>query len=326
MDFDRSDPIEGQNRGLTPAAPPPSTPVTAANRLDELFGRWIRFIDVSPASVETYTWATRQFLRWLHEHGIANPCREDILTYRRHLEDTKRPTTVQLYITAVRQFFSWLEAEDVCKNVALHVKAPKIERLHKRDYLTADQIKNVLGVIERQSEKGRRDYAMLLLMVTCGLRRIEVCRANIEDIRPGGDCARLYIQGKGESEKAKYVKIPPTTELAIREYLTMRNRLLHSPAPLFASVSRNSYGQRLSRRNITEAVKTRLQAAGYNSDRLCAHSLRHTAVTLALLGGQPLQEVQMFARHTNITTTMIYAHNIELESNTCAQTVAGAIS
>jgi len=243
------------------------------------------------------------------------------------LEESKKPTTVLLYITAVRQFFTWLEAENICKNVAQHVKGPKIERLHKRDYLTADQVKNVLGIIERQREQGRRDYAMLLLMVTCGLRRIEVCRANIEDIRAVGGNTRLYVQGKGEIERADYVMLPPTIELAIREYLTFRNKRTSSTTtPLFTSLSNNSYGKRLSLRNMSWIVKNRLLMAGYNSDRLCAHSLRHTAITLALLAGQPLQEVQMFARHTTITTTMIYAHNIEKERNTCALAIAGAIS
>ena len=51
--------------------------------------------------------------------------------------------------------------------------------------------------------------------------------------------------------------------------------------------------------------------AGINSDRITAHSMRHTAVTLALIGGASIQEAQSMARHTNINTTMIYAHNLD---------------
>ena len=49
------------------------------------------------------------------------------------------------------------------------------------------------------------------------------------------------------------------------------------------------------------------------------------AVTLALLGGQSLQEVQQFARHANITTTQIYAHNLDRAKNQCEETIAKAI-
>lgn len=80
-----------------------------------------------------------------------------------------------------------------------------------------------------------------------------------------------------------------------------------------------------TRRSISGLVKARLKQAGYNSDRLTAHSLRHTAVTLSLIGGQSLQEVQQFARHINITTTQIYAHNLDRANNKCEETIANAI-
>ena len=72
-------------------------------------------------------------------------------------------------------------------------------------------------------------------------------------------------------------------------------------------------------------VKDRLVAAGYDSSRLTAHSLRHTAVTLSLLGGEDLQKVQQFARHSNLATTMIYAHNLDRAKNKCEATIANAI-
>jgi site-specific recombinase XerD len=54
---------------------------------------------------------------------------------------------------------------------------------------------------------------------------------------------------------------------------------------------------------------------------LTAHGLRHTTITLSLLGGASLQEAQAFARHANITTTQIYAHNIERANNKCEATI-----
>jgi len=332
QDFETTNPLTGRLSDANPAAPTPSTPASLLTivRLNELFDRWINFANVCPKSVEIYTSATRMFLRWLQECGIANPRREDILTYKQHLEATnKKPTTIKLYIIAVRQFFKWLEAENVYKNVVQHVKVPKIDLSHKKDHLTSEQVKAVLNNIKRRTETGLRDYAILLLMVTCGLRRVEICRANVEDLQAVGDSTRLYIQGKGKTDKTDYVNVLPPVELAIREYITERNMRLRYPAvPLFTSISNNNYGGRLSVRCVTGIAKERLLAAGYDSDRLCAHSLRHTAVTLALLAGQPLQEVQQFARHTSIITTVAYAHNIDKknkENNNCAQAVAGTI-
>ena len=95
--------------------------------------------------------------------------------------------------------------------------------------------------------------------------------------------------------------------------------------PLFSSLSNNSKGQRLSPKSISSIVKHRLIDAGYNSDRLTAHSLRHSAVTISLIGGLPLEEVQQFARHKNISTTQIYAHNLERAKNRSEDTIAGSI-
>ena len=78
-------------------------------------------------------------------------------------------------------------------------------------------------------------------------------------------------------------------------------------------------------RSISRIVKEHLKEAGYNNDRLTAHSLRHSAVTLALLQGQDLAEVQAFARHRDISTTMIYNHAVDQEKNACSQAVADSI-
>ena len=81
----------------------------------------------------------------------------------------------------------------------------------------------------------------------------------------------------------------------------------------------------MTTRSISGIVKTRLKGAGFDSPRLTAHSLRHTAVTLSLLAGRDLAEVQQFARHSNIATTMIYNHSIEQAKNGCSEAIAQAI-
>ena len=96
-------------------------------------------------------------------------------------------------------------------------------------------------------------------------------------------------------------------------------------APLFASLSNNSRGQRMTTRAISGVVKEHLREAGYDSDKLTAHSLRHTAVTLSLLAGKDITEVQQFARHANIATTMVYNHALDKAKNGCSEAIAKAI-
>ncbi|OPZ71693.1 MAG: Tyrosine recombinase XerC [Firmicutes bacterium ADurb.Bin456] len=182
----------------------------------------------------------------------------------------------------------------------------------------------VLGIVDTQSLQGLRDYAMIALMVTGGLRTIEVSRADIGDMREIAGQARLYIQGKGKEEKADYAVLQPEVKTAIDAYLNKRGET-DKDQPLFTSTSNNSTGERLSTRSISGIVKTWLQRAGYDSDRLTAHSLRHTAITLALLAGKPMREVQQFARHTSPVITEVYAHDLDRANNGCEEAIARAI-
>lgn len=290
----------------------------------ELFSRFINYIDGSPKTIQTYTRALRQFFAWIHEEGITEPTRTDILHYRDHLKETCKPNTVQNYIVAVRQFFKWAAQEGIYTNIAENIKGAKIDRSHKKDALTTIQIKDILGTIDTQDIIGTRDYAMLLLMVTGGLRTIEVQRANVEDLRTLGNETVLYIQGKGREEKTDYVKLDPRIEKAIRSYLKARGNQ-EPGAALFTSHSdRNSLG-RLSTKSISRIVKERFVKAGYDSDRLTAHSLRHSAATLNLLNGGTLEETQQLLRHSNINTTMVYAHHLKRANNQSESRISEAI-
>lgn len=309
---------------MTDLAIRPATELQAQYISEDLYKSFLSYLDASPKTVETYSKAIRQLYRYLGENGISQPTREDIVAFREALREDHKPTTVQTYIIAVRLFFQWTAQEGLYPDVAQHIKGAKLTKEHKKDYLTSSQVKAILKKIRRTDAQGRRDFAIFALMVTGGLRDIEVHRANIGDLRTLGDSVVLYLQGKGREERAEYIKVTPEVEKAIRASLADRENTDGSQ-PLFISLSNNSKGERISTRSISGLVKYYLRIAGYNSDRLTAHSLRHTAVTLSLLGGKSLQEVQQFARHSNIATTQIYAHNLDRAKNNCEATIARAI-
>jgi integrase/recombinase XerD len=290
----------------------------------DLYSRFIAFIDAKPKTIETYTRALKQFFLYLSLNGISQPTRQDILAFRDELKQTHKPTTVQSYITTVRLFFQWTAQEGFYKNIAEHVKGAKLDREHKKDYLTSRQVKVILGKIERDTAQGLRDYAIMVLMITGGLRTIEVIRANIEDLRAAGDSTALYIQGKGKEEKTDYIKVVEPAEEALRAYLKAAGTP-DQGQPLFISEANKNRGGRLTTRSISRIVKTRLQQAGFNSERLTAHSLRHTAGTLNLLNGGSLEETQQLLRHGNINTTMVYAHHLQRAKNNSEARIAKAI-
>lgn len=300
------------------------SPLVIREISEEVFNSWTSFIDASPRTVETYSKAIKQFFIYLQGKGIKQPQREDIVAYREYLSKDHKPTTVQSYLAAVKLFFQWTEQEKIYPNIAQRVKGAKLDTEHKKDYLTKKQVSKLLKAIDRSTLKGKRDYAMLSLMVTTGLRTVSIINANVEDIRAAGDATALYYKGKGHQEKATYVKLAEPVEEAIRDYLKARGRA-DGKEPLFTSTAHRNNGGRMTTRSISRVAKESLIDIGLDSDRLTAHSFRHTAATLNLLNGGTVEETQQLLDHKNINTTLIYSHALERAKNNSEKRIAKAI-
>ena len=300
------------------------SPLVIREISEEVFNSWTSFIDASPRTVETYSKAIKQFFIYLQDKGIKKPQREDIVAYREYLSKDHKPTTVQSYLAAVKLFFQWTEQEKIYPNIAQRVKGAKLDTEHKKDYLTKKQVSKLLKAIDRSTLKGKRDYAMVSLMVTTGLRTVSIINANVEDIRAAGDATALYYKGKGHQEKATYVKLAEPVEEAIRDYLKARGRA-DGKEPLFTSTAHRNNGGRMTTRSISRVAKESLIDIGLDSDRLTAHSFRHTAATLNLLNGGTVEETQQLLDHKNINTTLIYSHALERAKNNSEKRIAKAI-
>ena len=287
----------------------------------DLYARYLEYLQVSERSAATYIRALRQLRMWLQSEGISSPTRADLISWRRSLIlRGLKATTVQSYITSAKLFFRWLTDEGLYPDISRGLKGGNVDVDFKRDYLTAPQIQDVIFSIDATVPAGLRDAAMIALMATCGLRTIEVSRADVSDLRPLAGKTALYLHGKGRSDKNEFVIVPPQVESLLRRYLSSRNH--HPDAPLFTSMSNNNCGARLTTRSVSAIVKDRLIRAGFDSDRLTAHSLRHSMVTLALLSGQEIADVCESARHRSISSTYRYAHILKREKNTCSASVA----
>ena len=301
---------------------------------ESLIERFAKFAGVSESSRKTYIKCLRQLLKHFQNNSIIAPTRENLVEWIDELKAAgKSASTIQLYLTATKIFFRWTAQENIFPNIADHLKSGiKPSHKHKKDALTTDQCAELVRNCKVFSKINKvhnevaelRDKAILSLMVTAGLRTIEVVRANIGDIRFERGKIFLYVQGKGHDDADEKVLLAKQTYKAIQAYLNLRGKAQASD-PLFVSTSRSNFGKRLSTQSISKLVKRELRANGLDSVRLTAHSLRHSAATNLIFAGIELPKVQMIMRHKSLSTTMIYAHSWQRYQNDGEQMLADDI-
>lgn len=293
---------------------------------ESLFESFINYTDVKETTIKGYTVCIRQFINWMREQGIRNPQREDVKAYKAFL-DTQNFTagTKAQYLRAVKHFFKWTASENLYPNVADNIKGAKVKQDNTRkNAFSEDDIKTILASIDRTTEAGKRDYAMILLSVTGGLRIIEMQRADIQDIQTIKGQKILYIQGKGRDEKDEYTKLPAEVVAAIEDYLQSRPPFKKND-PLFVGTGNRARGGRLSEPSISRIIKAAFINAGFDCDKLTAHSLRHTSNTLLFKSGADLYTVQKHARHSDPKTTEIYIHALDREKDQSEQNIYNQI-
>lgn len=313
--------MENRNTELQTAASFPVQEYSPFN--SALFQRFIQYTDRKPTTIKGYVTCIRQFMNWLIENGIQQPQREDIKAYRSHLQNSDLAIGTQVqYLRAVKHFFKWTAAEGLYPNIADNIHGAKVRHdQHKKDALSREDVPKIAETIDRTTEQGKRIYAIYMLCITCGLRTIEVHRANIEDIKTVGGRTYIYIQGKGYDDKDQPVLLIPDVQEALQEYLACRTDSLKGKSPLFVSTSNRSKGKRIATTTISTMIKKILIDAGYDSSRLTAHSLRHTSGTGAYLATGNLYLAQKHQRHADPSTTEIYIHAEEREQRNTEQQV-----
>jgi len=303
----------------TTAAVPP---VLDADNLIKVFTHFLTF-DVADgaASAETiiaYWSQVKAYLHWCQAQAVdpSTANRETIKVYRHYLVQRKyERNTIALKLSAVRRFYdAAIEYGILIYNPAHGIKPPRTST-HPAEtitYLEQDEANRLLQGINNSDElKLVRDRLLLGLMTIEGTRTVELYRCNLGDIKRLGKDVGLKLDSK-----RRVRTIPLTPELAklLDIYLTLRRAAGFSSTltdPLFISFGHQCSGSRLSRRGIRYLVDHYLNGADLKHQpgrKISAHSLRHTAGTLAVQNGVGLRQVQELLGHADLRTTAIYTH------------------
>ncbi|MDO8648713.1 MAG: tyrosine-type recombinase/integrase [Candidatus Peregrinibacteria bacterium] len=238
---------------------------------------------------------------------------QDLLGYRESLDARGlKPITISKKLTVIRRLFTFLYEQGVIPtNPSAGLKLPKTTNETTREILSLADCNRLLGSIETDTIRGKRDKAIMALLLINGLRVCEITRANVGDLVQTEGCWVLRVRGKGG--KTIDTRIRDDVRGVIQTYLKTRGRVEEENSMFVGTTHRAK--DRIARRNVQHMVKTRLKQLGIDRPHVSTHSLRHSSITHLINGGATLIAAQDFARHMNPATTQRYFHNLERLKN-----------
>jgi integrase/recombinase XerD len=299
--------------------------------LEKIFTKFLQMeVGDGAASLDTvrsYLSQTKQYLDWCQDNLLPplEADSEDIKLYRQYLVQSEYAnSTIATKLNIVRIFYKAALSHGLIKsNPALKIKAPKERKdpAARITFMEAEELKFLLVHVQSQLNEAKTNKQKLVLMrdrVLVGIMSLEGCRTvemhqlRIDDIVRQGIKTGLQVSAKRAS---RVVPLTDNLTAQLNDYLQIRQLVLRRKIKptdfVFVSLSNNSKGKQLSRRSIRAIIDSYLKATNLKHTpgrTLSAHSLRHTAGTLALRTGSDLRQVQDLLGHADPRTTSIYAH------------------
>lgn len=279
---------------------------------------FLRFMKLMRSDMPIHTHLDEINIKNIDINFIRDITTSDIFEFLSYLANDRTPnpdSTVPDYgispasrarkLSALKSFYKYLTVRTklLTENPVADLEYPKLRKSLPK-YLTLEQSAALLQAVSGPNEK--RDYAILMLFLNCGIRRSELVNLNLTDVYED----RIRVIGKGNKERIVY--FGTSCRKAIDAYLPERHKkVLSDNRALFGSRDNN----RVSVTAVHRLVKKAFLQAGLDATQFSAHKLRHTAATMMLSGGVDVKTVQEVLGHENLNTTQIYTHieNTELK-------------
>jgi integrase/recombinase XerD len=260
-------------------------------------------------SSENTLGAYRSDLRQLASHAEAKGARlwsevspEIIASFLDELRRREYATTsIARKVAAVKSFFAYLVTSGkIQMDPTETLDAPRVEK-YTPSALSNDEVERLLAMARGDTPAGQRDYAMLECLYSTGMRVTELVMTDVSSL----DLARGHIVCRGRGGRERTLPLKPVAQRALATYLNDGRQSLARETEALA-LFLNHHGQRLTRQGFWLIMKGYAREAGI--ERITPHTLRHSFALDMLERGVELRTVQELLGHANISTTQIYAH------------------
>lgn len=291
---------------LATAGAPLTEPDRPVSAVDGLLAGYARFLrqerGLAASTTSAYVLRAGRFLGW-HGHGadLRGVDTAVITAAVLHEADSVSAGSAQFFVVALRSFLRYCYLAGVIETDLSAASLPVTGR--RRSVLpqgiSAADARALLNACDRRTAAGRRDYAVILLLLRLGLRSCEVATLRLEDI----DWRAGQITVRGKAGRVDQLPLPAEVGEALAAYLRharphdtgLREVFLRSIAPR-AGLRREAVGCLVRR----ASIRAGLSPFG-------PHRLRHSLACDMVAAGVPLHQIGQVLRHADATSTSIYA-------------------
>jgi integrase/recombinase XerD len=252
------------------------------------------------------------FINWLKERSITEPVevtRPVLERYQRHLFHYRKANGEPLSfrsqharLVPLRVWFRWMTRQNhILHNPASEIELPRLGRALPKNIFSAAEVERVMMQPDIEEPIGLRDRALLEVLYSTGMRRLELVRLKLYELQLD---RRLILINQGKGHKDRYVPIGERAVLWLEKYIReARPQLVSEPDDF--TVFLTAQGEPFSRDHLSFTVKERIDAAELGKTGSC-HLFRHTMATLMHENGADIRYIQQMLGHEDIKTTQIY--------------------
>jgi integrase/recombinase XerD len=272
---------------------------------------------LSKHSIEAYHRDIEKLKSWSLNQGVNNSLslkRKNLEQFSAFIAELGFQATSQARIVSgVRAFYKYLVLDDwLAESPADFLEPPKVGR-KLPVVLSPEEIDAMINTIDRSTDEGERNVAMLETLYSCGLRVSELVGLKITHVHLN----EQYVQVLGKGNKERLVPISQRALKHIQLYTNNIRNKLDITKSHRDTVFLNRYGRGLTRQSVFLFIKKAAMLAGIDKV-ISPHSFRHSFATHLVEAGADLRAVQEMLGHESITTTEIYTH---LDRNYLADTL-----